>query len=243
VRRFLVLSRRELFSYLVTPPLWIVTAIFLLVNGLSIYQAMVQTSGDVTATHSFLFGGFFFWFLVILLPAAFTSRLFALERASGTLETLMTAPVSDVEVVLSKFGAALALFALQWAPTIVYYVMFQRSGGAPDRGPIAASYLGTFGIGALFTALGCLASSLATSQTIAFFGAAMGSATLLVAPVVAAGARSDFVLSIARYVSLPEHVEEFGRGVVDPRRFVFYASGAALFLFLTVRSVESRKWR
>ncbi|MBI1852287.1 MAG: ABC transporter permease, partial [Planctomycetes bacterium] len=169
---FLVLARREIFAYLVTPPLWIVTGVFLLVNGMTLYQALIQTSGNVSATHAFLFGGFFFWFLVILLPAVFTSRLFALEKSSGTIETLMTSPVSDAAVVLAKFAAALALFALQFAPTILYYVLLQRSGGAPDRGPIAASYAGALGIGAMFTALGCLASSLATSQTIAFFAAA-----------------------------------------------------------------------
>jgi ABC-2 type transport system permease protein len=243
MRRFLVLARREIFVYIVSPPVWIIAGLFLLVNGWMLHQNVILTEGDVRATHEFLFLGFPFWFLSILLPAVLTARLFALEKSAGTLETLMTAPVTDVEVVLAKFSAALGFLALLWSPTIVYYVLLDRFGGAPDAGVIAASYLAVIGIGALFTALGCLSSSLTANQVVAFFVTAIGAAVLLVAPMYGAASKSEGVVSVARYLSLVEHMSEVTRGVVDPRRFLYYLSGAALFLFLTVRSVEARKWK
>ncbi len=244
MREFFVLARRELLANAISPAVWVLASVFLLVSGLVFRESVFLTGGSIMDAHSFFFGGGFnFWFFLIILPAVFTMRVFALERASGTIETLMTAPVTDVQVVLSKFCAALATFVLLWLPTGVYYLVLDRWGGAPDVGPILASYLGVLGVGAVFTALGCLTSSLTTSQPIAFFVAATGAAALLLAPQYGLISKSDAIVSVSRYVDLIDHFGELARGVVDPRRFLYYSTLTAVLLFLTVRVVEARKWR
>jgi ABC-2 type transport system permease protein len=245
VRRLFLLWRRELLASFVSPVAWIVGSVFLFVNGLVFRDALIERGGDVSSAWLFFLGGggLQFWFFLLLLPAVLTARLFALEKSSGTLETLMTAPVSDVEVVAAKFLAALTLFTAVWAPTIVYYFVLEAWGGAPDPGPIAAGYLGVVGVGALFCALGCLASSMTSSQVVAFFATAIGSLLLLLGPVYGAVSKSAAVASVSRYLDLVDHFDELARGVVDPRRLLYYASASLLFLFLTVRSVEARKWK
>ena len=120
---------------------------------------------------------YFFWLVVLLAAPVITMRLFALEKASGTFETLMTTPVSDLQVVAAKFAAAVAFYLVTWLPMIACLFLvrhFTNQPGALDAGTVGGMYLGIFLVGCLFLSLGCFASAISRTQ----MGAAMVSFVL-----------------------------------------------------------------
>ena len=110
---------------------------------------------------------YFFWLIVLLAAPVITMRLFALEKATGTFETLMTTPVSDLQVVAAKFAAAMIFYMVTWLPMIACLFMvrhFTNQTGALDAGTVGGMYLGIFLVGCLFLSLGCFASAISRSQ-------------------------------------------------------------------------------
>jgi gliding motility-associated transport system permease protein len=145
-------------------------------------------------------------------------------------------------VVLGKYAAAVAFYLFLWAPTVAY-VAIVRWFTPVDWGPIASSYLGIVGIGALFLSVGVFASATSKNQIVAaiasfFFVLVLFSIGLLENLVNGETAKKVF-----GYVNLWQHMDEFAKGIVDTRRLVYYASGAAFFLFLTTRALAAKKWR
>jgi ABC-2 type transport system permease protein len=189
-----------------------------------------------------------FWLPSLFVIPAITMRLLAEEKRAGTLEMLMTAPVTDFEVVFAKYLGAVVLYTLMWGLTSLFVLILHHfSGGqaALDLGPIASGYVGVFVISQFFIAIGVLASSLTKSQVTA---ALMAFAVLFLILIVLGmwmthlfpgGAMERWT----RFLSASEHMDDFQRGIVDARPLVLYISGTALALFLTTRVVESRKWR
>jgi ABC-2 type transport system permease protein len=184
--------------------------------------------------------------MLLYLPLIFTCplltmRLFAEERRSGTIEALLTAPVSPAGVVLAKYGAALVTYVVMWAPTALYVLLVWRAGDV-DLRVVAASYLGVIGIGAGYLAIGTLSSAMATSQ----LTAAVTSATVLMALFFFG--LGEFVFddgaarAICAHVSAWSQMNDFSQGVVDSRRLVFDGTLIVLPLFITVRAVESWRW-
>ncbi len=170
-----------------------------------------------------------------------TMRLFAEEKRSGTIELLLTYPVRDGEVLLGKFLAAEALFAILLTLTLVYPALvafFTRVEWAP----ILTGYLGLLLAGGTFLAVGVLISSLTENQIVAGFGSF---GVLLAFWVV--GWSAEFAAppwrSVLQYLSMTDHMDGFSRGVVDTKDVVYYVSAIALALFLTLRSLESKRWR
>jgi ABC-2 type transport system permease protein len=169
-------------------------------------------------------------------------RLISEELRSGTIETLMTAPVTETEVVLGKYFAAFAFYLFLWAPTLVY-VAIVRAHAPVDWGPIAAAYLGIAGIGALFLSVGVFASATSKNQIVA---AIVTFACLLV--LFSAGLMENLfngetAKKVLSHMNLWQHMDDFSKGIVDTRRLVYYASGSAFFLFLTGRALAAKKWR
>jgi ABC-2 type transport system permease protein len=167
-------------------------------------------------------------------------RLFPEERKSGTLETLLTSPVSEATVVLGKFTAALGFFLTLWAPTLVY-VLILRAQTPIDLGPVAAGYMAIALIGAYFLSIGTFASILTKNQIVA---AILAFAMLI--PVFSAGLLESLSNDPGKrdtlgYFNLWDHMEEFSRGVVDSRRLVYYLSATAFFLFLTTVMLSAKK--
>ena len=242
------LWRRELGAYFLSPIAYIVTAVFLFVNGLYFMYF-------ITRTHEAGLKGPLFWMawvLLFMIPFL-TMRLVAEERRSGTLEMLLTTPVTDVEVVVSKFLGAWTFFAVMVAPTVAY-VFVLRAFSTPDMGPILTGYVGIVLVGAYLVAFGLWVSALCRNQVTA--GAATMIASLVMAvffklvdprAVVGAGAAVDRVrrlaLWCAHHLSLFDHFESFLKGVFDPQDVFFFAAFTFLWLFLAVRAIESRKWR
>lgn len=248
---------RELKSFFFGPTAYIVLFVFYLVNAFWFAflvgeyakftggQGGMQPPQGIEFPVSHVFSLWFIILLVILTPVL-TMRLFAEERRSGTMETLMTAPVTTTEVTLGKYLAALLVYVVMVAPTVVYPLILQwLADRSLDTGPIFATYLGVGLIGLLFLSMGAFASSLTRNQIIAaVVGVAMTGTILAFVFLQQAFGPDSTGYEVMGYFSALSHLsEDFGRGVVDTRRLVFYLSGTAFFLFFTARMVEARKWR
>jgi ABC-2 type transport system permease protein len=247
---FMALLRRELGTFFYSITGYVIIAAVALLTGLGFVVLMFTLGGDpitVPVTEAF-YQTYFFWLILLLLSPVVTMRLFALEKATGTFETLMTAPVGDVAVVAAKFFAALVFFLIAWLPLLACLAIvqhFTQQAAALDPRTLAATYLGILLVGSLFVSIGCFASSLTRSQ----MGAAMISFVLgtgLFALGFAAKAlpfTTDSQARVLSYFDVFTHMDNFARGVVDTRAVVFYVSATFIFLFLTLRVVESRRWK
>jgi ABC-2 type transport system permease protein len=243
---FLATLSRELRAYFFSPLAYIVMAGVLVVNGF-VFWLIVSFLSDPRASAGApleLFFGqtFFFWLVLLFTTPVLTMRLLSEERRSGTIEVLMTAPVTETQIVLGKFFAAWILYIVLWLPTLVYAAVIARHGPV-DWGPVASGYLGIFGVGAVFLAVGVFASALTRSQLIA----AVLTFVVLV-PMFTFGllenlVNGEFAKQVFGYLNLWQHMDEFSRGIVDTRRLVYYLSATGVFLFLAVRALSVRKWR
>jgi ABC-2 type transport system permease protein len=250
MQQFITLTRRELANYFLTVIGYLIVAAAVFLMGLTFVVILRHFNGKsvgISLTELFYITQFF-WFILLLSAPVITMRLFALEKYSGTFETLMTAPVSDLQVVLAKFAAAMAFFVFMWLPLLGCVFVVHRYSSDPrifDYGTLGSTYLGIFLIGALYIAFGCFASSTTRSQILAAvlsmaFGVGLFMVSFLADQLPVA---QTFVGEVLNYVALTEHMETFSRGVVDSRPVAFYLSGTLFFLFLTHRVVASRRWQ
>jgi len=244
VRNFLTLGRREIVAVLLAPASWVIVALFVLFVAYFFRISLHARAGDISAAYRLFAGVVYFQVLICVVPPLLTMRSIASEKASGSLELLLTAPVTDAQVVLSKFTGALLFYAILWLPTLLIPVVLFQFGAYPDSGQVAAFTIGVFAVGAFFVAVGIFTSSLTANILTAFFLAfALDVFFLFGARGLAWLASSTAVRDVATAVDVPRHLDEFARGIVDVRHLVFYLTGTLLFLFLAVRSLESRKWR
>jgi ABC-2 type transport system permease protein len=250
MRIFLTLTRRELAAFFVSVTGYVIIAAVTLLIGWSFVVLMTNLGSDpspMPVTEMF-YQTYFFWLIVLLATPIITMRLFALEKFSGTFETLMTTPVGDLQVVAAKFTAAVIFYTIMWLPMLpcLYIVRrFTDQPGTLDPGTIGGMYLGVFLVGCLFLSLGCFASALSRSQ----MAAAMISFVLGVS-LFALGFLARAITAVAQwktqllsYFGLFDQMNDFARGAVDTRTLIFYVSLTLFFLFLTLRVVESRRWR
>jgi ABC-2 type transport system permease protein len=231
-----VIAIKEFKSYQTSPMAYVVTAVFLLLTGF--FFSTSPATYTETSIKGFLgVGGI----LLLLLSSLLTMRLFAEERKLGTLELLMTAPVRDSEVILGKFLGSLGILTIMLALTL-YYPLLLIAFGDPDLGPIGIGYLGLFLLGSTALAVGLFASSLTSNQIVAAVVAG-GILFFLWFIGTAAAFLPEGFGEVLNHLSLSFYFPDFIRGVIDTRGVVYYLSITALFLFLTVRSVENAKWR
>ena len=250
MRCFATLARRELASFFFS---WIGYAIIAAVAfllGLSFVITMGSLRSEPTSlpVTEVFYDTAFFWLILLLAAPIITMRLFALEKFSGTFETLMTTPVSDRQVVLAKFTAALLFYLAMWAPLLASILIvrhFTTDPTALEPAAIGGTFLGIALVGGLFLSLGCFASALTRSQIIAAMTSFAGGMGLFVLSFLRdrAEVNTGWLAQAFYCLTLVEHMEDFARGVVDTRAVVFYLSFTAFFLFLTLRMVESRRWR
>ena len=233
----LAIAWKESKSYFSTPTAYIVGAMFLVLTGIFFVDDVTGRNPEASVRGFVNWTSFFLLFLAPLL----TMRLLAEEQKMGTLELLLTAPVRDWEVVMGKYLASLLTIVVTVALTL-FYVFLLYWYGDPDTGPILSSYLGLLLHGAAALAVGLLASSLSSNQIVA---AVVGMSILLTLSFIDGVA--DLVSGVAAEVldglALDTHFTDFTRGVVDTGHILYYVSLAAVFLFLTVRSLETRRWR
>jgi ABC-2 type transport system permease protein len=250
MRIFRTLARRELAAFFCSINGYVIIAAVTFLIGLSFVMLMRNLGSDpfsMPVTEMF-FNSFLFWVIVILTTPVITMRLFALEKASGTYETLMTTPVGDMEVVAAKFATAVILYMVMWLPTVAGLFIvrhFTNQAGALDAGTLGGMYLGIFLSGCLFLSIGCFASSLTRSQVVAAVISLAAGVILFILAFLAQvmPAVEQWQTQVLLYFNLFKQMDDFTRGVVDTRTVVFYISLTFLFLFLTLRAVESRRWK
>jgi len=178
--------------------------------------------------------------ILFVLPMV-TMRCYAEEKRGGTMELLLTSPVTDFEILMGKFLGALALYGCMLAVTFVHLAILFRYGN-PDWRPIAAGYLGLLLLGGSFISVGLLMSSLTRNQIVAgmvTFGLVL---LLWIVDWIGsfAGPRVEAVVS---YLSITGHLDDFAKGVIDTKHVVYYLSFITFGLFLTAKSVDSERWR
>jgi ABC-2 type transport system permease protein len=180
--------------------------------------------------------------LILFFTPMLTMGVFAEERKRGTMELLMTSPISEVQIVLGKFFASLTLFAIMLLPTAGYLVfMFLRSEPAPPWRMLLAGYAGILLLGGALLALGEFISSLTENQLIA---AVLTFAAFLFVWVLDLGRNADGGIGqVLQYLSVIRHYDDFTRGIVDTSALIYYVSFIVFFVFLTVRSIDSMRWR
>lgn len=242
----LAVYRREMLSLWVTPLAWLLLFAFLVLQGISFYIVVDQhahftsLSIDQGPVQSY-FSSLFIPFSLLFVCPALTMGAFAEERRSGTIEALLTAPVSAAEVVLAKYLAAVSTYALLWLPTLLYVVIV-RNVTDIDWRVVAASYLGLLAVGGAYVAIGLLMSALSKSQLLALMLTVLALFGLFILGVGERVFDPGPLATLCGHVSVLSQLEDFSRGVIDLRRLVFDSSVASLSLFLTQRVVDSWRW-
>jgi ABC-2 type transport system permease protein len=233
-----VIARRELGSYFVSPIAYVAMAIFLIVCGVAFWPDF-QPGQPAEMRHLF---DDMVWVLVAIVPLL-CMGLLAQEWATGTIETLMTAPVGETDVVIGKFLGSVAFFLVLLVPTLMYVALL-RIYGRPDYGPIFSGYLGIVLVGALFIAVGLFCSALTRSQVVAAAAAAGILYVITIVPyqVTALATLSPFWRAVADQCVFRRYAD-FSKGVIDSGNVVFFLAVTAVFLFLTVKVLESRRWK
>jgi ABC-2 type transport system permease protein len=246
----MTLLRRELGAIFLSINGYVIIASVTLLNSLSFVVLMTNLGSEpalMPVTEMF-YRTYFFWLVVLLATPVITMRLFALEKASGTFETLMTTPVSDIQVVAAKFATAIIFYMVSWLPMVACLFVVRHltnQPGALDAGTVGGMYLGIFLVGCLFLSLGCFASAISRSQMAAAMISFVLGVTLFSLGFLAEAlpATAQWQSQALSYFGLFEQMHDFARGVVDTRTVIFYVSVTFFFLFLTLRVVESQRWK
>ena len=250
MQAYLTLTRRELASYFMSMTGYIIIAAVTFLTGYSfivLLMKLQQVPTTMPVTEMFYITQFF-WLILLLATPAITMRVFAFEKLSGTFETLMTAPVTDFQVVVAKFSGAMLFYTVMWLPLlgcILIVRQYTSDPAAVDVGAIGSTFLGIILLGCLFISAGCCASAMTRSQAIAAMISLAFGATMFLLSFLASQANADgsVIGQILLFFALTDQMHDFARGVVDTRAVVLLVSTTLFFLFLTLRIVESRRWK
>ena len=242
MRKLFAIVGREWRAYFLSPLAYVILTAYMFLNGI-IFSRIVAFLSAPGAPHerflALMFTNTYFWIFTLFIVPILTMRLLAEERRSGTLEVLLTSPVSETTVVVGKFLGAFGFYVVLWAPSALF-ILFLRAKTSVDLGAATAGYAGIALMGAYFLAIGTFASSLTKNQILA---AILTFAILI--PVFSVGlfesgadpARQNLI----GYLNIWDHMDEFARGIVDTRRIVYYLSGTAFFLLLAATILASKK--
>ncbi|MFZ5495165.1 MAG: ABC transporter permease [Verrucomicrobiota bacterium] len=249
MRHYFTILSHEIRALLYNPSTYIAAVLFLLVMGFIFTGILDAYSRSPQETPPAVVFFQLFWVPVFFMVPLLTMKSFAEERRLGTLETLLTTPVSTAEVVLGKFSAAYLFYLLLWGSTLGFHYILQiyaRDLRYLDSGPLIGGYLFVAVSGLLFVAVGILASSLTRSQAVA----GILSFTLLLGLIGGLSYVSELSALNQEFLSpfrttleglrIPGHVDDFTHGIVDTRQVFFYLTGAVLALLFSILGVEAK---
>ncbi len=228
---------KEIQVYFSNPMAYIVGLIYLAVTGFFFVLDLGNPFPEASLTDFFQGATI----MMVLLAPALTMRLLSEEQKLGTIELLLTSPVRDWEVVIGKYSASLVFLISLLAMTLYYPVLLFLFAN-PDPGPIYSGYLGLILYGAAALSIGILTSTLTSNQIVAFIVSA-GILLLLFFGANGADVVEGIWSTLITEVSMSSHFADFDRGVVDTKHIVYFLSATAFFLFLSIRALESRRWR
>jgi ABC-2 type transport system permease protein len=249
------IAQKELRSYFASPIAWVILGLFALLFGFFFYTFLVLfvrqsmqmgqmgMEGQPVNVNLYMIRGLLQNASVIILFVLpmITMRTYAEEKRSGTMELLLTSPVTDVQIIMGKFLGALALYAAMLLVTACYIALLFRYGN-PEWRPIVAGYVGLLLLGGCFLSMGLLVSSLTRNQIVA--GIATFGVFLMLWVI---GWIGDFTGPTARtivtYLSITDHFDDFSKGIIDTKHVIYYVSFITFGLFLTAKAVDSERWR
>jgi len=235
----LTIAKRELYSQFFSPIAYVVLGLFALGTTLIFFNRFApgQQATLRTTFQSVV------WLMIFLVPAI-SMRLLSEEFRNGTIEPLMTAPVTDTHVILGKWLGAMGFFTTLLLPLVVLVLALEWYA-QPDYGPICTGLLGLIFVGGLYLAIGTFASAATENQIIAFLLTIFVICLLTIAmfflpqaSFIPAGLREAMF-----YLNVNMQYEDFNKGLIDTSHFVYFITGIALFLFLAIKVLESRRWR
>lgn len=238
MRVLLTIAWRELASYFRASIGWVVVAAFCLLAGLSVAFSTIRP-GEPASMQGFF--SLSHWLMLMIAPAV-SMRLFSEEFRSGTVESLMTAPVSDWQIAAGKYAGALLFLLVMLAPTLLHVGVLEWIAD-PDYGPVLSGYAGLILVAMLYLAVGMFASALTPNQIVAYLATLFF--FLLIFFATSQGARYlgspwDAYLGVA---ALGPRIDDFARGVIDTRHAAFFLAGSAWFVVASVVALETRRWR
>ncbi len=249
MKHFFTLLSHEIRMLLVSPSTYIAATAFLGFMGFmfsGILETYSKAPQDISPAHQFFQ---FFWLPVFFIVPLLTMKCLAEERRLGTIETLLTTPVTTTEVVLGKYSAAYLLYMSLWASTGAFFYILKRFSGDPrfiDFGPLIGGYVFIAVSGLLFVAIGVFASSISRNQAVA----GIMSFSILFALIVGGGfiVQTDWIKrdtmavfkAAVDYGQIFVHRDDFTRGVIDTRQLLFYLSGTTLALIFSILGVEAK---
>ena len=253
VRNILAIAGKELRSYFASPIAYIIIGLFALLFGWFFYvylhvfveqsQRMSMMGGGNVNVNEQMIRGVLQNAAVIILfvMPMITMRTYSEEKRSGTIELLLTSPLTDFEIIVGKFLGAMGLFCAMLVVTMIDVAILFRLGN-PEWRPIAAGYLGLLLMGGCFISVGLLISSLTKNQIVAGF---MTFAVFLMLWVInwladSSGPTGQAILS---FLSITDHFDDFTKGIIDTKHLAYYLSFITFGLFLTAKSVDSERWR
>ena len=248
----LALAQKELRAYFVSPIAYVVLGLFAMLFGvfyvasinLMVQLSMGQFGGgpQVVNINEFMIRPLFGNTSVVLLfiLPMLTMRSYAEEKRSGTMELLLTSPLTDCQIVFGKFLGAMGLYALMLSVTLIHIgVLFWYA--EPEWGPLLSGYLGLLLIGGSFISLGLAISSMTKNQIVA--GVATFAVLLLLWVINWLGDASGTTMqSVLAYLSILEHFDDFSKGIIDTKHLTYYGSFITLGLFLTAKSIDMERW-
>jgi ABC-2 type transport system permease protein len=239
---FFAIWGRELKSHFVSSVAYVTMTVFLVMTGATFLLAVQNKVGSEEPLTAILFVAVCFWMPILV--TVVSMRLFAEEKRQGTLESLMTAPVGEWEVVLGKYAGALSVIVLAMTPALGNLLLLQAASPAIekiDSGALLGVCLLLLLLTALCTSMGMLASLLTQNQIVA----AMCCFAAVCLPFLAEPAAALLPIvpdAVVRYVALEQHLAECSQGLVSLQVLALYVSGIAFFIFASVRALEARQW-
>lgn len=246
MNKIFAIVRKELLQIFLSPIAYAVLWAFLLINGFLFYiilAALSKASSPPISPLMIIFGGsFFYYLLTIAISVIITMRLGAEERKLGTIETLLTSPLYDFEIVLGKFLSALIFYSLAWFFTIIYVFIIKAYQKDLDLGPVISSYLGTILLGMFFISIGVFSSMISKNQIVSAILSFL-IISLLVGMTFASFIANDNLSKVFQYVDLLLIMENFSKGQVDTRNIIYLISGTIFFLLLAEKGLEARRWQ
>jgi ABC-2 type transport system permease protein len=256
MRNILAIAHKELKSYFASPIAYIVMGFWALLFGWFFFAIMqyfvrqsmqmgqfMQGPGAVNVNQQLirpLVAQNVPILMLFLLPAI-TMRTYSEEKRSGTIELLLTSPLTDLEIIVGKFLGAMALWLVLIGITFLHLGLL-FAYGRPEWKPIVTTYIGLLLLGGCFIALGLLISSLTKNQVVAYV-ATFGTFLLLWVITWIGSFSGPTVDKLTQYLSIIEHLDDFGKGVLDTTHVLYYLSFITFGLFLTAKSVDSERWR
>ena len=251
MRNVLAIAEKEIRTYFASPIAYVIIGLFTLLFGWIFFAYLsyflrnseqMMGGGNVNVNQQVISGVLQTCAVIVLfVMPMITMRTYSEEKRSGTIELLLTSPVTDIQIILGKFLGALALYVAMLSVTVLYVLLLFWYGN-PEWRPIVAGYLGLLLMGGCFLSVGLLVSSLTKNQIVSAIGtfAVFLFLWMINWNVDSSGPTTREILN---YLSITEHFGDFARGIIDTKHVIYYLSFITFGLFLTAKSVDSERWR